>query len=78
MERYVSPHLELHIRATTICTPDVLPQEVATITDLRRLYDLGAYKIEELEDLLTEVSDAITEWVGNHPPTVMEPEAENE
>lgn len=71
MARYVNPHLECYVRADSIVEatePPQQPPEIPTQQELRRKHDLGLYTVEELEDLLKEVSEAIVAWVGNHPP----------
>jgi hypothetical protein len=68
MPRYVNPHLDFYIRADSIVAEGQVPPEEPSMQELRRVYNLGLYTVEELEELLDEIASTLAEWVGNHPP----------
>ncbi len=72
--RYVDPHIDFYVRAMGVANTEGTPPEVPTLQELRKSHDLGLYTVEELEDLLKELSETLAEWVDNHPPH--EPESE--
>ncbi len=71
--RYVDPHIDFNVRATSWVDAERTPPEIATTQQLQASYDLGWYTVEQLEDLLATLGEKLTKWVGNHPP--YEPEA---
>jgi len=72
MARYVNPHVEFYVRADEVIVPGGTPPSVPTLQELRKSHDLGNYTVEELEDLLGELTDTLVEWVQNHPPHEIE------
>lgn len=60
------PHLVIRFNAKSV-KESLGPLETAVDQNLGRSWNLGHYHLEEMEELLQEIADAVCEWVDGHP-----------
>lgn len=68
MPQLYDPHIHLILKGNIVVDPPSQIAEEEAEQVIQRVFNLGLYRIDEMEELLDELKDRLENWVGNHPP----------